>query len=1097
MNDNLKFETTDFTTDNTVEGLPNNPSAPNSTLTAETLKQRFDYIGRYMIALGKHNALVDALSSDEAAADLGATDPDGNATTVQAELTRLQEEKAEVSGYDQSVVVVTDAEGNITDSSTPVSKLSLINNLTSDAQVQIDARPTSASLAASTGAALIGTDDGTVQGDLTDLDTRASDLREQFDATALAARAYSESDDGLFSFSIGTVQNNGANLASTTKGRSSFIALRQTPARIVMTDDTYSIWRVWTYGSRNASDGKKAIVSAVQAGTKEVIIVPREDEKYFRVVCSLAADASHTMTDDDMTAISERFRDYNITDKTLTGNGLPADASIVGEKFDATLMHRGTLTSADDLNTTSKLGVYYYTSTNAPAHAPGAAGGGHRVLVVKSVTEETYTGAWQIVIDANQEVWCRQCGVEVWSDWRKLINDADLIRNKDAAANLYAGLTMWSPAGAGKSSENPANPADMSTNSYCYTTGAVLAGFNNDVFDLVPSRYYWALCLRSQGNANVRTYLIWASTKPEVYRGYSLSGGDTVKWIRDDSSEYAKEAEELGLHTVPKSMGVINIIKRARQLTDVKWSPSADMRGRVFSSVGSIEGAKKYLQGGFKAGVEYTGFPYSGTNWIAERFCPAQFLSAVACRVSRVSTFHPTKPTVHWDNGAYFGAVCSTLASYALGLPVTNALNFYKLFGLVYKFTIPEFDADQLALGDILVAKSHVALVTDLIHDEDDHVTFVEMSEATSNGRSNYDDLYGQNGGLCKRKMYSIEAFIAKRDGFRVYSYRYADLIPYTQDPYTPVGGEGVFQPWINLPIIPETGDHCRVKTDSSDAADRTIRLVSNVFGTTDALGQSYPSPTHVYVERNGAAFDDGDHADGMYALSTQAADEEVIWNKSGSEHGRYTKVAGTQYVELVMPQGDEAAYTAKLAAYSGGAVNTFGDACEWFASDGSAIVDVPDGVTEHYSSSVDRYYIDISGGRHKFQLYRFSDEFDPVSVAYGDDLSSGGSLANGRSTLVQNLVKEQTTITVSGETRTVWKYTFDVVPPSMFSSASGVSIVLATIWWRSKAFGAFETYSSSGASAYLGHPLYYACTRTPMPDNPFDGQDDDPSNQG
>lgn len=842
-----------------------------------------------------------------------------------------------------------------------------------------------------------------------------ADLREQFDAAALSARAYSDSDDGLFTFAQGTVQANGANLSSTTKGRSSFIALRTTPERIVMTDDTYSIWRVWTYGSRNALDGKRAIVSAVQDGTKDVIIVPREGENYFRVVCSYAEDSSHTMTAEDLAAISERFRVYNLTDKTLTGNGLPADASIVGEKF---------------------------------AEIPST-----------------------------------------------------LIRGKNAESNTYAGLTMWSPAGAGFSSENPASPADMSTNAFCYTTGAVLAGFNNDVFDLVPSRYYWALCLRSQGNLNVRTYIVWASTNPEVYRGYTISGGDTVKWVRDNSSEYAQEAEELGLHSVPKSRGVINIIKRARQLTDVKWTPSVDMRGRVFSSVGSIDGAKKYLQGGFRAGIEYTGFPYSGTNWISEKFCPAQFLSGVACKVSRVSTFRPTKPTVHWDNGAYFGAVCSTLASYALGLPVTNAINFYKLFGLTYKGTIPEFDADQLALGDVLVAKSHVALVTDLIHDEDDHVTFVEVSEATSSGRSNYDDLYGQNGGLCKRKMYSIEAFVVKRDGYRVYSYKYADLIPYDQDPYTPVGSEGAFQPNINLPIIPETGDHCRVRTNSADASERTIRLVSNVFGTTDALGQSYPSPTHVYVERNGAAFNDGDHADGMYALSTQAADEEVVWNKSGSEHGRYTKVAGTQYVELVMPQGDEAVYTAKLAAYSNGAVNTFSDACEWLAYYGSAIVDVPDGVTEHVSSGM--HYIDVSGGKHKFQLYRDTDAFDPVSVVYGDDLASGGgSLQNGRSTLVQGLVKEQTTITYpksGGETRQVWKYTFEAVAPRIFTqSGEGTSIVSVTFHWRSAKYGGtFETYSASGASAYLGYSLYYLCLRTTEPENPFEGEDDDPSNQG
>ena len=71
MDSSLKFNETEFTVDKTVSGLPNVPSAAG--MTAAQLKARFDNIGKVMIALGKHNALVDALTASTAASEIGAS----------------------------------------------------------------------------------------------------------------------------------------------------------------------------------------------------------------------------------------------------------------------------------------------------------------------------------------------------------------------------------------------------------------------------------------------------------------------------------------------------------------------------------------------------------------------------------------------------------------------------------------------------------------------------------------------------------------------------------------------------------------------------------------------------------------------------------------------------------------------------------------------------------------------------------------------------------------------------------------------------------------------------------------------------------------
>ena len=65
----LKFKEGDFSGKD-VESLPDNPSVEG--ISAAQLKARFDHIAKMMVALGKYNELVDALTAATAAGEIGA-----------------------------------------------------------------------------------------------------------------------------------------------------------------------------------------------------------------------------------------------------------------------------------------------------------------------------------------------------------------------------------------------------------------------------------------------------------------------------------------------------------------------------------------------------------------------------------------------------------------------------------------------------------------------------------------------------------------------------------------------------------------------------------------------------------------------------------------------------------------------------------------------------------------------------------------------------------------------------------------------------------------------------------------------------------------
>lgn len=96
--DSLKFTEGEFVGKD-ISSLPDAPSA--SGITAAELKARFDQIPKMMIALGKYNDLIDALTASGAiggAEDIGIkTIVDMNAETVQQAIEELKAEFANVS----------------------------------------------------------------------------------------------------------------------------------------------------------------------------------------------------------------------------------------------------------------------------------------------------------------------------------------------------------------------------------------------------------------------------------------------------------------------------------------------------------------------------------------------------------------------------------------------------------------------------------------------------------------------------------------------------------------------------------------------------------------------------------------------------------------------------------------------------------------------------------------------------------------------------------------------------------------------------------------------------------------------------------------
>lgn len=335
-------------------------------------------------------------------------------------------------------------------------------------------------------------------------------------------------------------------------------------------------------------------------------------------------------------------------------------------------------------------------------------------------------------------------------------------------------------------------------------------------------------------------------------------------------SNYA-ECDKPFTHELPINEEMVNTIKRARQLTDIKWEPLVDVP-RYCLIDGDYSGQSDiHFLDWCKAESEYSGIPYSGSgepdintgvinsNTLCGKWGYYKFHMGIdvdfetfitACRYPN-SIFGERKNLSQYafDSSPY-GTYCSALVGYALGLkqPLWLVTNFCEhnyetresgkeYFSCVGK-RIPDIEQSKIRLCDIIWNTWHVAIITDIIRDSSGNITHVEVSEATTVGNANNSIKFGKLGGLSRRKTWSIEEFYSWFRDYGLYRFKSFHGIEYHKSEYVDVGNENNSMPIIDMPCIPYLGNKARYKK-------------GYIVNTKILIGAT--GFTHVVIEKDGA----------------------------------------------------------------------------------------------------------------------------------------------------------------------------------------------------------------------------------------------------
>lgn len=323
------------------------------------------------------------------------------------------------------------------------------------------------------------------------------------------------------------------------------------------------------------------------------------------------------------------------------------------------------------------------------------------------------------------------------------------------------------------------------------------------------------------------------------------------------TSDVAEAARVLGLHAVPNSLGELNVVRRARQLTDIKWVPCVDRhRGsvvetRVTTNDQRIGSFSERLDDTFLANTEYKGVPYSrgdirssgmptyGKEHGYVGFDVPLSAFATACR-NPYTYFSTLSYYAGGDTAAYtpYGVTCDTLVCYAIGLSKWYGAvqGFQTLINngtIVFKYNAStiQTNASSIRLGDILWERAvHVSIITDFFTDENNTLC-IEVSEATTRGITTPDVVGGKFGGVSRREVFPIDQFNVRFSAAEVYRYANIDNVKYVQSPYVTLEGETPLHSseLMRLPLMPYMGEGFQYV--SGKIPNSTVVLGTNSYG--------------------------------------------------------------------------------------------------------------------------------------------------------------------------------------------------------------------------------------------------------------------------
>ena len=236
-------------------------------------------------------------------------------------------------------------------------------------------------------------------------------------------------------------------------------------------------------------------------------------------------------------------------------------------------------------------------------------------------------------------------------------------------------------------------------------------------------------------------------------------------------------------HDIPKSKGVENALKRARQMVDINWVSTE----RFPSAIGSgraEETPRVRLDYFMPPWCPRKGMPYSSVRreekYLGYNVSFETFMTALSNPKSVLYTRSYHGDPEIWNTSSYYGIVCSCFGSYVCGFP-------YRTSGgaMIKDPDVVEVDTTRLEnveLCDLVIRHekrgNHVAVITDIQRDVEGKVQRITVSESVLP--------------LCRAIEYTPELFHKHwlDTGYHVYRYAGVHQQTYEPSPYVYVDGD-------------------------------------------------------------------------------------------------------------------------------------------------------------------------------------------------------------------------------------------------------------------------------------------------------------------
>lgn len=231
------------------------------------------------------------------------------------------------------------------------------------------------------------------------------------------------------------------------------------------------------------------------------------------------------------------------------------------------------------------------------------------------------------------------------------------------------------------------------------------------------------------------------------------------------------------IHDVPASQGAINVIRRARQFANLAWYPRNPIAAGYQSR--GAEG-KKSMNAFLHAYRPRTGVIYSSSReyekFVGFNVSLETFMTALENPRSVLYTrpLHGRGRSMY----SYYGIVCSCFASYVLDLPYRTVTGNWVKWTGSDEVEMDVSRLEELRLCDVLLNKTHVAVIIDIARDENGMVQEIQVAESTLP--------------TCTDLVFNRETFqhYWLEDNYKVYRYPHLDKVTYTPSPYSPVEGD-------------------------------------------------------------------------------------------------------------------------------------------------------------------------------------------------------------------------------------------------------------------------------------------------------------------